>query len=462
MEIKPEKVQYELLLQTYPGAIKEIIREIKSKIEQYSKLNTQEELEKYGFNNGKEKNEFLPCIKDYIVLVNKDWVNPESLKKENYQNNLREAYNLIKKILKKYLDWTEEQYTIVSLWIIGTYNYDDFPTFPYLFLNAMKSSGKSRALNIITSLSYEGIVLNSLTEATMFRTKGTLGIDEFEGIERKGKESLRELLNSAYKKGCKIRRMKKIKTLIGEEQIVEEFEVYRPIVMANISGMESVLGDRCIPLVIEKSFNKKYTNLIEIFQYEDDFKKAKELLNQCRLCRCRFSGEYIEVYKLWNNTIITNNTNNINNTNSILPLQALKSLNLSSLTGRELELSFPLCMISIELSDDSEEILKETTLILTKIFSAKKGEDLVENTDISLIDFISQESEEKEKFYTYLTDILQNFQKFVGITEDWLNSKWMGRALKRLDLVIENRRCSRGREVRLNIKKAKEKIKNFK
>jgi len=36
----------------------------------------------------------------------------------------------------------------------------------------MKGSGKSRAMALITCLSKEGQMLNSLTEAVLFRTKG--------------------------------------------------------------------------------------------------------------------------------------------------------------------------------------------------------------------------------------------------------------------------------------------------
>jgi len=35
--------------------------------------------------------------------------------------------------------------------------------------------------------------------------------------------------------------------------VIEEFAVYCPIAMANIRGMENVLGDRCISLILEKS-----------------------------------------------------------------------------------------------------------------------------------------------------------------------------------------------------------------
>ncbi|KKK86046.1 hypothetical protein LCGC14_2767140, partial [marine sediment metagenome] len=166
--------------------------------------------------------------------------------KEDIKEKLKEYYYTIKDFLKQYCDMKDEYYVIIPLWILGTYFQSHFPSYPYLYFNAMKSSGKTRTMGLIISLSKEGQMLNSLTEAVLFRTTGTLGIDEFEGVERKGKEGLRELLNSAYKKGVSVKRVKKIKSDKGEEQVIEEFDVYRPIVMANIWGMENVLEDRCI------------------------------------------------------------------------------------------------------------------------------------------------------------------------------------------------------------------------
>lgn len=385
--------------------------------------------------------------------------------KEDERRKFKEAYDNIIEILKKYLDWKEEYYNLVALWIIGTYLHDDFPTYPYLFLNAMKASGKTRALNIITGLSWEGSLLNSLTEAVLFRTRGTLGIDEFEGIERKGKESLRELLNSAYKKGTSVKRMKKIKTIEGENQVVESFDVYRPIVVANISGMESVLEDRCIPLIIERSFNSSVTDLMEIFREEKLFKDTKKLLNQCRLCRCRFSGECIQIYLMWNDFITKNDTNDTNYTNDTndtndtkTDISLLFSLKLDELGGRYLELSFPLILLAGEISDDLQ---KETTLTLKNLFSHRKEEDVTENLDISLIDFVSQEQERETPYFVPLNDFFQRFKNYTQISDDWFNIKWLGRALKRLELVLQKRRLTYGREVILDIHKAQERIKLF-
>lgn len=379
--------------------------------------------------------------------------------KDTEVKELIDAYKHIIKVLKEYIDLREDYYNIIALWIIGTYYHTEFPSYPFLFFNAMKGSGKSRSMNLITCLAKDGQMLNSMTEAVLFRTKGTLAIDEFEGVTRKGGEGLRELLNSSYKRGAKVKRMKQKKTDEGTEQVVEEFDVYRPILLANIWGMENVLGDRCISLILEKSSNQKITNLIEIFNEEDDVQNTKKILNQCSLCTCSFSTE---VYKMWNNYVKSNYTNNINytnntnNTNNILPFLAFKYINLMDLNGRELELSFPLCLLAAEISEDT---LKETTLTLKRIFNEKKEEELVENHDVNLVDFCSQKLEDNN--FITIKSMTEDFKSSFSINEEWINSKWLGRALKRLNLIKQKRRTYRGVEIILDVTKAQEKIKMF-
>jgi len=69
----------------------------------------------------------------------------------------------------------------------------------------MKGSGKTRTLKLITDLSKDGEILLRPTEAVLFRTRSTLGIDEAEGLTRKGMEEIRELLNGCYKKDLKLK-----------------------------------------------------------------------------------------------------------------------------------------------------------------------------------------------------------------------------------------------------------------
>ena len=51
------------------------------------------------------------------------------------------AYAFIKEGLKKYLHMNEQNYTLITLWIMGTYSHEDFMSYPYLFVNGMRGSG---------------------------------------------------------------------------------------------------------------------------------------------------------------------------------------------------------------------------------------------------------------------------------------------------------------------------------
>ncbi len=379
--------------------------------------------------------------------------------KDKREDLLKDAYYNIIQILKEYLDMKDEYYNITALWIIGTYFHDKFPSYPYLFFNAMKGSGKSRTINLITTLSKDGSVQNSMTEAVLFRTKGTLAIDEFEGVSRRGGENLRELLNSAYKRGTSVKRMKKEKTEKGTEMVVEEFDVYRPIVLANIWGMENVLGDRCITLILERSNKRFITNLVEIFREEKIVVETKKILDDLvTLVTMTF---HVGVYREWNkyiklrtsnNTNTTNITNYTNTTNTTFPFEILESMDLN---GREVELSLPLLLISNQISP---EILKETSLTLKALFETKREEEFTENMDVSLYDFVSQNTSED---WVSVTDLTNDFKSFLQSNDEWINSRWMGRALKRLVIIKEKKKLSRGAYVILNIEKAQEKIKMF-
>jgi len=373
---------------------------------------------------------------------------------EMVKNDLYDAYQNIKELLKKYCDLDEKDYPVVATWIMGTYMHEQFESYPYLFLNAMKGSGKTRTLKLITDLSKDGEMILSPTEAVLFRTKSTLGIDEFEGLTRKGQENLLELLNACYKKGNKVKRMKQKKNAEGStEQVVEEFDVYRPLVIANINGMEDVLGDRCITIILERSENKKIVQLIEVWKHEEMFKKTKEILNRCSLCSVVVAEK---VYMDWNNYIYTNNINNTNNTNDINYNLLFKRLDLLDLDGRALELTIPLLLIAWQLSP---EIFEENYTSIENFTKSRKEEQFQESRDISLIDFVSQEVEEQ---WLYVKNVTNKFKEFLQSDDEEINPKWVGRALKRLKLKYDTRRIGGGTQVKLDILKAQEKIKMFK
>jgi len=388
---------------------------------------------------------------------------------EHIKKILLDVYEDIKYIIEKYLEIDPKHTKIIALWIIGTYFHKDFNSYPYLYLNAMRGSGKTRLLNLISSMSFEGTIQNSMTDAVLFRTKGTLCIDEAEGFGRKGKETLLELLNSGYKKGVIVNRMKKKKTPDGEEQVVESYSVYRPIAIANITGIDNVLGDRCIKIILEKSISEKKTRLVENL-LESKILAIKEILVsisriQCSLC---MNVQPQNVYIEWNKYVLGEGYTPIYTT-TLPTLSTLSTLEKkfdliksTTINGRDLELSLPLLIVSmwIDGAIGLEGIFEEVLGILNDISLKKSEEESIENLDISLYDYISQEQE--TTFFIPLQKITDGFKQFLQTNDDWINNRWISRALSRLKMIAEKRRLSRGVEVRLDYNKAKEKMRMFK
>lgn len=397
--------------------------------------------------------------KDYDIRI------PKNNPKEDEPNKSLELYEMIVNVLKYYIDMKEENYKIIALWIMGTWIYKSFPTFPYLYFNAMKGSAKTRTEKLIKSMAYNADMLTSLSDAVMFRTTGTLIIDEFEGVSGKEKNSLRELLNTAYKKGGKVKRMKKKRIpdetgKMNEEQVVEEFDTFRPIVMANIWGMEEVLGDRCIKIVLEKSNNPAVTMLIEDFENDDKIKQINEFsVVWCSVVTPR------NIYRDWNNyikdtTLYTLTTPNYIHTTSTLnytELHLFKKIYDSKIEGRNLELFFPLLLIA-----DKVDIFDEILEIAKNIISEKKSDEIFESKDILLYEFVAEKCDNE---LVKIKELTTRFRSHIGDEQDeeqWLNSKWIGRALKRLNLIAKKRRFGEGISIILNVEKAKEKLKMFK
>jgi len=383
--------------------------------------------------------------------------------------DLKWIYEKIIYILKKYCDLREDYYPLIALWIIGTWCHDNFSSYPYLFFNAMRGSGKTRLMNLVASLCKNGKVLISMSESVLFRTakRRTLCIDEFEGINSKENRALKELLNSAYKKGGCVERAIKKTSKNGDSWEIERYDVYCPIVMANIWGMDSVLGDRCITLILEKSNKKNITMLMEDFNENLEIRTLYEHLDKF-WCRMSVGVDQNHVKEKWNMYVQTEPTLNITNTpdtsdtkNTEKAILVDKDINLfsnivnSGLEGRHLELFFPLFILADEVG-----ILNYVIEIAKKIIKEKKEDDLSENRDIALIMLLSRMDETSD--FIRLKRIADLFNEEEETDkENKISPEWVGRALKRLGLIIEKRRLKNGREVKINFSKLREKARMF-
>lgn len=393
---------------------------------------------------------------------------------------LRSVADDIEKILREYLDLREEYYKLITVWIIGCHLHKNFSSYPYLFLNAMRGSGKSRALNLICCLG-NGEYLTSLREAVLFRfpKNKLMGIDELEGIASKEMQGVREILNASYKKGLCVMRAKRVKTQLGDDYVLDKFEPFKPVVMANIWGMEEVLADRSITLILEKSSKSEFNMILEDFDNKSLIQDVKVRINNIlvQLCSYFCVTGVLEQWNLWvkNNyrntyTQTTQNTLNTLTTLENCPEEYPKKVEIlyqemffesiarTGIFGRNLELFFPLFLISKMLGD---EWLIHMLNVSTSLINDKKVDEMTASKDVSVYDFISRQL---NSGYMSIKELTTTFREFIAVDGDednWVNSKWLGRALIRLNLIKEKRRVNKGVEVILDAEKARDKLKIF-
>jgi hypothetical protein len=225
---------------------------------------------------------------------------------------------------------------------------------------------------------------------------------------------------------------------------------------------------------LERSDDPKVSKLLENYLYHPIIQSIKSRLN------LTFSGDLVSLCRflhyitLWNSyvkrlyynqTTLTTHTTYTTLTTLTTPelneiLSIFDKINESGITGRSLELWFPLFIISSLIRKD---LLEDMIKIAVKLTSEQQDEEKTENRDILLIEFVSKQT---ETGFIEIQTLTKNFKDFLHENEDeeikWLNTKWVGRALKRLNLIIQKKRLGKGREVILDLSKAKNNIMMFK
>jgi len=396
---------------------------------------------------------------------------------EELQIQLGDCYEKIIDCLRYYIEMPEDKYKFLAIWIIGTYFHKEFNTYPLLYFNAMKGSAKTRTSKLVNYLSCggKGMVTNNTTEAVLFRHPKhiIMSLDEIERIGNKEMSSIRELLNAVYKKGTKIERSRKVKTKDGEDFVVEHFEPFFPLTIANIYGIEEVLQDRAFTIILEKSNNPLYTAIIEDWEDRPEITSLKFALSKksevsvVKLRRKNYIHHWNDFIKgtittlttyntIYNNTTLT--TPNREEREEMLEKDDLfKRLYSSGIIGRNLELSFPLLITARLISIECFEDLLKT---LNEMVGVKKEEEYFENMDISLYDFVVNYNKGAFEYVT-IKQMIRDFREFIDHQEEWLNGRWLGKALVRLNLTLEKKKTNCGIKVILNTPKAKEKLKMF-
>lgn len=298
---------------------------------------------------------------------------------------------------------------------MGTYLFPVFESYPYLFLCGEKGSGKTKTLNVAEKLCFNAIHSSSISSAMLFRiiegSSCTLLIDEAESLRnRKQNEDLWLLLNSGYKRGGSAHRLK------PDSLDPQSFEVYSPKMIANIGGLDRVLESRCIKITMLRTKDIDKSNKVVIDRGQDWDYHRQQLY-------CFGLSNFNDIQEIY--------------------LKECPKWNLRNVSGREGELWFPLLSIALLLERKGYvglfDRMKEVAILKSEDARSTGLDDWSNALLLALREItISKETD------IYNKDILDKMKEYLEDEDSKLSGKWVGKALKKYDVIEGSARKKKG------------------
>jgi hypothetical protein len=329
---------------------------------------------------------------------------------ENEKTRLKILLDLFKEIRSIYLrnvEFVEYQaYDFFPCWIIGTYIFDDFESFPYVYINSPKRSGKTKTLLLTSKLAKNSINSVNISQASVYRIieekKPTLFIDEADYLSSEEKAELYKILNAGYKKGSYVYRCENV----GKKIETREWNVYSPKMLASVDEMKEQFIDRCITFHLLRSRNKEISNSV-IKENVDD-----------KGIKWEFYRNGLEQYAIKLKEEILKNFDEIDSDERM-----------EEIIGRDRELWLPILAIGKTLS--SEIYANLINLALDKVARTKEQEkETIENAVIGvLLNIVSKDD------WFPVKDIHTEL-KLKPEYSEWLNIRSVGKVMKRLNFQL--------------------------
>ncbi len=149
-------------------------------------------------------------------------------------------------LFKRHCVLSDVEVDAIVLWLIASYLINSFRIFPKLALiSPEKRCGKTTTMEVIQSLSKDGLLLSNISAAAIFRItqqlQPTLLIDEADTFLKDGAHELVGLINSSHtKSGANVLRC------VGDDHQAKRFSTWMPIILASIGDLPPTLMDRSI------------------------------------------------------------------------------------------------------------------------------------------------------------------------------------------------------------------------
>jgi hypothetical protein len=336
--------------------------------------------------------------------------------------------------------WFEDdrEYAYEALWDIGTYFHHLFNAYPYPYFGGVKRSAKTKALTVHSCLAFNAIFSMNVSTACLFRmiqnARCSFMIDESERLNNPERaQEFRSLLLGGYKRGeCAYRNVE-----TREKQWTPTaFEVYSPKALANISGLEGVLEDRCKTTIMRRTLDRAIVDR-EIDEEDPCWAALRASLYRFYL------GHWRGVKGLYNDLGALSGLSELA---GFLKTRAPKvsDEDLGLLTSRELELWRPILALALYIDEayQAGPTSLTTQIIGLAIDTARSRgtEDATESADMILVGVLAEIV--KEDAYYMTGPILDAMRAKWDKEETWLNSKWLGKALRRLGFRDKKRKSA--------------------
>lgn len=331
--------------------------------------------------------------------------------------------------IKKYSKFPRKRYRgLAALYIMGSYFYEAFDSYPYMFINGEKGSGKSTLGKVISILGFNGDFVTSPSYAVMARlidqTKGLIVIDEIEQQTQRvqGRTEMGQILNSGYQRGAK-----RVICDVDNKNKPREYDIYCPKVLANIFGLNDTLQSRCITVKMQKIKASGFSignpsadyslKAIAINMYEVMMSKTPVVISCYKRVKAMNRFEVIETQDL--------------------PSDAPKTL---SVTGRERELYNPLLAMALFLYEESGKKKKwarpwnDLLLELMDISSERAVDEEDEPEYVlrsSIMNILEEAKVDSKEMSMY--DIVMAYRGFYIESPGNRIEKWITRQLKKFE-----------------------------
>ena len=353
-------------------------------------------------------------------------------------------------IITAYKEFTEmpddKFFNFHALWTAGTYFHVLFNTYPYPYVGGIKRSGKTKIETVHFCFDFNAVFSNNMSVSSLYRmiqnSHASLLIDETEKLANPNRaQEFRNILLSGYKRGAKTYRVEKS---AKDRLEPEEFEVYSPKMLANIRGLEDVLEDRRIPTFQKRSLNKTILNR-EVDIMDPRYAKFRDNLYKLFLCHWQQVKEiYTEISKSSELGVLCD---------CVKTNFSELSEGREYLSGRELELWKPIFALAaffdkhvLVFTQTQPSLCSQMLELACTLAKQRHTENMTEVGEDILVQCLLQIVPEGQlEHWVKVKNIKEGMSATFEEPQDWLTSKWIGSALRRLGF-LDKRRVGTGYE----------------